>query len=311
MQGKRNANVSTSNHHTGSQSGLIGVPKRTAHPLWWRLFFWPGAMARQQVPEHIQLAGMYCPLCRKGQPFSDRCAFCGCAFSFFVVMNTGKLSKNKRHSNVTVPPVTAEQGIWHGLLAPLHTTLVRLGKASLRARVTALGVISLLLISLVVGIVQNRSNVRREYAHNYIQALYVIKSGMNLGEMVCKGTFNAWRGVESSAAPEASGIGPQARADLDSVKTAINKIMGELGAPSVEYSKAARILQKLYAIYEKMNSMIINSTGSLSRHESEIAAAREEFTREIDNLKANFPAPLAEELKKAGKKYDLRFMALE
>lgn len=222
-------------------------------------------------------------------------------------MNSGKVSKNKRHSIGTVPPVTAEQGICH----PLHTTLVRLGTASLRARVIALGVMSLLLISLVVGIVQNRSNVRREYAHNYIQALYVIKSGMNLGEMVCKGTFNAWRGVESSAAPEASGIGPQARADLDSVKAAVNKIMGELGTPSAEYSKAARILQKLYAIYEKMNSMIINSTGSLSRHESEIAAAREEFTREIEGLKANLPAPLAEELKQAGKKYDLRFMTLE
>lgn len=301
----------TSNHHKGSESGLIGIPKKTARPLWLRIFFWPGAMAPEKVPVRVRVAGMYCPLCRKGQPFSDRCVFCGCAFSCFVVMDTGKVSRNKRHTNGAGPPVTAKRGICSGLLAPLHTTLARLSRASLRARMIAVGVMFLLLILLVVAMVQNQRDVRREYAHNYIQALYVIKSGMNLGEMVCNGTFNAWRGVESSAAPEAGKLGPQAAADLASVKAEIDKIMGKLGAPSAEYSKAARILQKLYAIYEKMNSMIINPPGSLSRHETEIVAAREEFSREIEDLKANLPAPLAEELKKAGKKYDLRFMALE
>ncbi|MHB8056415.1 MAG: hypothetical protein ACYDHC_00825 [Desulfuromonadaceae bacterium] len=296
---------------SNSKNWLIGVPEKTARPRWWRLFFWPGAMTRHNVPEHLRSAGMYCPACRKGQPFSDRCAFCGCAFSCYVVMNSDKVSKNKRHSIGTAPPVTTEQGICHGLLAPLNTALVRLGKASLRSRVIALCVTFLLLISLVAGIVQYRSNAQKHYSQNYVLALYVMKSGMNLGEMVCNGTFNDWRGVEPSTVPMAGGIGPQARADLESVNVEANRIMGKLGSPSAEYSQAAQTLQKLYTLYEKTNSMVIDSPGSVSRHKAEIDAARKEFSREIENLKANMPSLLAEELKKAGKKYDLRFMALK
>lgn len=134
---------------------------------------------------------------------------------------------------------------------------------------------------------------------------------MNLGERVCKGTYNAWRGVEPSPAAEAGGIGPQARADLESLKVEIDRIMGDLGSPAAEYSKAAQILQNLYALYEKTNSLIIDSPGSGSGHKAEIDATREDFSREIENLKADMPATLAEELRKAGKKYDLRFMAVE
>lgn len=304
-------NAPTSKQHSNSQSWLVGVPKRSSLPLWWRIFFWPDAMARHKVPEHVRSAGMYCPICRKGQPFSDRCVFCGCTFACFVVINTTTASRNKRHSNGTISPGSVKHGICYGLLVPLHTILVRLSKTSLRVRVIALCVMFLLLITLAAGIVQYRSYVRRQYAHNYVQALYVIKSGMNLGEMICNGTFNAWRGVKSPAVPEASGIDPQALADLQSVKAAINKIMGELGTPSVEFSQVAQILQKLYALYEKTNSMVINSSDSLSRHETEMVAAREEFSREIGKLKANLPAPLAEELKKAGQKYDLGFMTLK
>lgn len=305
MRGRRNTNMPTFEKQSNSKNWLIGVPKKTTRPLWWRLFFWPGAMAMETIPEHMRSAGMYCPVCRKGQPFSDRCAFCGCAFSCFVVMNSDKVSKNKRHSIGNVPPVTAEQGICHRLLAP-----VRLGKASLRSRVISLCVIFLLLISLVAGIMQYRSNAQKHYSQNYVLALYVMKSGMNLGEKVCNGTFNDWRGVEPSTVPNDGGIGPQARADLESVNVEVNRIMGELGSPTAEYSQAAQILQKLYALYEKTNSMVIDSPDSLSRHRAEIDAARKEFSREIDNLKANLPSPLAEELRKAGKKYDLRFMVL-
>lgn len=248
------------------------------------------------VPNHMRLAGMYCPVCGKKQPFSNRCAFCKCDFSRFVVMKPDAAPRKNEQPNGAVSPGTAQQGI---------------SKASLRGRVIILCVMFLLLISLVAGIVQYRNHLQKHYTQNYVLALYVIKSGMNLGEMVCNGTYNDWRGVEPSTAPEVGGIGPQALDDLESVKVEINRIMGELGTPSVEYSKAAQILQKLYALYEKTNSMVIDSPGSLSRHKAEIGAAREEFSREIENLKANLPSPLAEELRKAGKKYDLRFMALK
>jgi len=134
---------------------------------------------------------------------------------------------------------------------------------------------------------------------------------MNLGEMICNGTFNAWRGLEPSASPKPGTISPQALADLESVKTEIDKIMKKLDKPSAEYSQAARILQKLYALYEKTNSMVINSPDSLSLNRKEYLTARKEFSLEIENLKSNLPLPLVEELKIAGQKYDLRFMAIK
>lgn len=263
------------------------------------------------VPHHMRLAGMFCPVCGEKQPFANRCAFCKCNFPRFAVMKPDAVPRINQQPNGAVSSGTAKQGNSDGLLAPLQASLGRISKASLRSRTITLCVIVLLLISLVAGIVQYRSHVQKHYSQNYVLALYVMKSGMNLGEMVCNGTFNDWRGVEPSTVPKSAGIGPQALADLESVNVETDRIMGELGSPSAEYSQAAQILQKLYALYEKANSMIINSPGSLSRHKAEIDAAREEFSREIENLKAILPLPLAEELRKAGKKYDLGFMALE
>jgi len=166
----------------------------------------------------------------------------------------------------------------------------------------------LLLISLVTGIVQYRSNMQRHYSKNFVMALYVMKSGMDMGERVCNGTSRAWSGVESSATPDLSGIDPETLADMKYVNAETNKIMGELGSPPGEYLQAAQTLRKLHALYEKTNSIVISSPDYLSRNGAEVVAAREEFSLEIENLKANLPAPLTEELKKAGKKYNLRFM---
>jgi hypothetical protein len=300
-------NVPTSKQHSNSRSWLVGVPKKKAPDFWWKIFFWPKTIGSHKVPEHFMSAGMYCPKCGNGQPVFEWCAFCGCAFSCFIVIETRTVFSKRLKYNGTVSPARVPQGRSYGLLTPLRAFMVRIGKGSLQARVMAVCVMLLLLISLVIGIVHHRSQVRRQYAHNYVQALYIIKSGMHLDEMICDGTYNAWRGVESSDVPEYGGIAPQALADLEAVKAKIDKIMGEMGTPSVEYDKAAQILLKIYSIYDKTNSMVITSQDSLSQHEAEMIAARNEFSLEIDNLKVNMPAPLMEEVKIASKKYDLGF----
>ena len=289
------------------QLWLFGVPRKIA-TLWWRIIFWRDALRGRNVPEHIRSKGMYCPVCRKGQPFSDQCAFCQCAFPCFVIITTTTDSRNRRRVCKNSAPGTARRGMCDGPCTPLQALCKRIGAVSLRKRVLAASLMFIVLIAVVVGITQYRRYEQRQYAYNYVQALYVINSGMHLVDMLCKGTYNDWRGVEPSSAHEESGIGPQARADLQSVKATSDKIMGALGTPSAEYNQAEQILQRLYGIYEKTNAMIINSQDSLSRHTTEMDAATAEFSREIENLKAHMPAPLAVELKKAGQKYDLRFI---
>ncbi|MDA8430252.1 MAG: hypothetical protein M0T70_13440 [Geobacteraceae bacterium] len=286
------------------QFWLFGVPRKIA-TLWWRIIFWQDAVSGRHVPEHIRSKGMYCPVCRKGQPFADQCAFCQCAFPCFVIITTTTDSRNRRR----VCQNTSRRAVCYGPSAPLHALRKRIGTVSVRKRVLAAGLLFIVLLAVGVGMTQYRRYEQRQYAHNYVQALYVINSGMHLGDMLCQGTYNDWRGVESSAVHEDSGIDPQARADLQSVKATIDNIMGALVTPSAEYNQAEQILQRIYDIYEKTNAMIVTSQDSLSRHTSEMDAAKAEFSREIENLKAHMPAPLAVELKKAGQKYDLRFIS--
>lgn len=297
--------------HSNSRNGLIGVPKKRSPPLWWRIIFWPKAIGIHKVPKHLQSAGMYCPICRKGQPFSEQCTFCGCSFSCFVIMKSDTLPPKKRHSNWVASPATAKQGTLHRFLSPLRSSFIRFSKASLRVRVTALFVMLLLLIALIVGIAQYRSSMQKNYAQKYVVALYGINSGMNLTGMVFEGKYKAWKDGVSLEISAASDIDSETIADLVGVKAYVDETRGKMNAPPSEYYQAELILQHLYLIYEKMNSLITNSPEDLSQHKAEIATAREEFSQEIDRLKKSLPTPLVEEFKKAGQKYDLRFMTME
>lgn len=286
-----------SKHQSNSQGQLVGVPKKKAPDLWWKIFFWPNAMGKHGVPEHLRSAGMCCPQCGKGQPFFDRCIFCGCVFSCFVAIETSAVPHVVRQSKKSAPRSTAEHDMRHRVLA-------RLAQTSMRARTMAACVVVLLLVALAAGVVYHRNSERRRYAHNYVLALSLITSGMNLGKKVCDGTYNDWRGMESTS----GGINPQAQADLESVTIEINKVMEKMTSPPAEFDNAARTLQRLNALYGKTASVITASGDSLPLHTAEIDAAQDEFSRKIQTLKTNMPAQLAEEIRKSGKKYDLKSM---
>lgn len=301
----------TLKQHSNNQGWLIGIPESTSPPLWWRFFFWPKTMGRHNVPEHVRSDGMYCPICRKRQPFSDRCTFCGCAFSCFVVMKADTFPRNKRHSNGDASPATEKTGTIHDLLTPLSASLISFSTASLRVRMISFCVIFLFMVSLAVGIMQYRSFLQKDYTQKFVVALYGINSGMNLAGMVCDGKYKAWKEGVSIEISESSAIDSQTTADLEGVKAYVDETRGEMGTPPAEFDQSERMLQKLYDIYERMNYRIINSPESLSLLKTEIVAARIEFSRELGNLKANLPAPLEEEFKKANQKYDLSFMLLK
>jgi hypothetical protein len=289
--------IPSSKHHSNNQGQLVGVPKRKAPDLWWRIVFWPDAIGKQWVPDHLRSTGMYCPNCRKGQTFGDHCSFCGCNFSCFVVIKTNSDTKTVSTQN--------KSGRLNAAPKRLHYRLLPwLGKSSPQLRAMIAGVAVLLLASLVVGTVQYRNSKRKQYVHNYVLALYGIKSGMNLGEKVCDGTYNAWRGVESAS----STMHHQALADLELVKAENARIMKMVSSPPKEYNQVARILYKLHENYEKTNSMLINSQDNPSRLKPVFVATEKEFSQGILDLKASMPAPLLEEIKKANQKYKMKFM---
>lgn len=295
-----------SKEHSSSRGCLFGVPKERA-TLWWRIVFWRDAIGRQSVPESFRQGGMYCPVCRKGQPFSDQCALCKCDFSCFVIIKPDQAADNARQSNELTLRGAAVQPVRSRLFAPFD----RIFKPLLRHKAIAAGLTFIVLVSLVVGAVQYRTLLKKKYAQRYVLALYGIKSGMALADKVCEGKNKDWvKGEPVNAPTYFSEIDPETATDLKTVLSEIDGIMVKMGKPPAEYAQAAQALQRLYAIYESQNTLILKSSDSVSRHRAEIVAADKNFALEIENLKVNLPPAIMAELKKAAKKYDLRFMAL-
>ncbi|HEX2767874.1 MAG TPA: hypothetical protein VHN12_01205 [Geobacteraceae bacterium] len=265
-----------------------------------------GAEKTASAPRWI-IHPKYCPECGNGQPVSDRCAYCGISFSSNVADESDVSPGNELNAGGVS---SAKPGIY-SLSAPIKAFPVILGKMSQRVRVIALSLLLVSIVSLVAGIAQYRSHLKRHYLQNYVLALYGIKSGMEMTGRICEGKYKVWREGVSSASPASGAIDPRTLADLKSVKVEIDSIMVKVGDPPKEYNQAAGRLQDMYSIYDKINALIIKSPDSLSRHTPEIVAAGKSFSLEIENLKANMPVPLADEFRKAGQKYDLRFLGLE
>jgi hypothetical protein len=193
---------------------------------------------------------------------------------------------------------------------PLYkTTIATFTSLSLRIRVIAICVALLLAILAAIGIIQYQSGVQKQYTQNFILALYGIKSGMSMSSKVCEGEYNVSK-EEPSATPLSGEIDAEATADLATVKAEVDSLMAKLGPPPAKYGQSALILRKLYALYGTVNVKINSSPDFLSRCKGDIAAANVEFSREIEHLKTQMPGALTEEFRNAGKKYDLRFMAL-
>lgn len=299
----------TSKQQAYGRKWLIGVPKAMA-TLRWRITFRSEALSGKKVPEHIRTDGVYCPACGKGQSFSHQCEFCGCSFACFVIMETPGMTPEKQKSGVTALPTSPAQGRFSWFPVPIFTYLSNFGIISRRAHMAAVGTALVILVALVGGAAYYRSHAQKQYAKNYVLAVYGIKSGMSMVRRVCEGQYSAGKEGGMPVASPSAGIDSQASSDLGTVKAEVDRIMTHIGTPPAAFAPADQILRKLYLLYGNTNSLIVSSKGPVSQCRAHVRTADEDFLREIENLKAHLPAQLSEEFRNAGKKYDLRFMKL-
>lgn len=308
MRDNKNTNVPPSIQHAGVRKWLIGVPDTMA-TLQWRIRYRSEALKSDTIPEHIRSSTLYCPACGKGQKLSQRCVQCGCAFARYVIMETPVTPGNGQQQRASVSPASMkkERSIRHYLYS---TAIDNFTALSLRMRVIAISAALLLAMLVSIGFSQYQRSVQKQYTQNFILALYGIKSGISMTSKVCKGEYNGSKGAVPSDPPASGKIDAQTKADLQTVKTEVDTLMARLETPPAKYGQSLLILRKLYALYGAMHVNITSSPVFLSRCTGDIAAANVEFSRELEHLKAEMPGALTEEFKKAGTKYDLRFMAL-
>ncbi|MDD2732321.1 MAG: hypothetical protein PHF56_00145 [Desulfuromonadaceae bacterium] len=307
--GKNSSNVRPLHQLTGGRKWLIGVPNTMATRQW-KIRFRSEALNTQNIPEHVRASGLYCPACGKGQVLSRRCVYCGCAFACYVIMETPAASGEKQQPGTSGSSASIKQGRSSRFFPLYKTTIDNFTALSLRIRVIAVCVLLLCAILAAIGIIQYQNSVQKQYTQNFILALYGIKSGMSMTGMICAGEYSAWKEGVPSETPVSGEIDSQATADLATVKAEVDALMAKTENPPSEYRQSALTLRKLYALYGTMNAEILSSPDFLSRCKADVAAAHEDFSREIENLKTQMPGALTEAFKKAGQKYDLRFMEL-
>ncbi|HIJ94832.1 MAG TPA: hypothetical protein HPP94_03655 [Desulfuromonadales bacterium] len=291
----------TSEHHARSRTWLIGVPKAMA-TIPWKIAYRSEALKSTHVPPHIRSGGMHCPACGKGQPFSRRCTFCGCDFACFIIMESPLSQKRKKS------PGSRNNHRKKRSFAFSGNVTSRLSALPLRYRVLAVAGALIAALLVAFALVQYQRSVRKQYTQNFILALYGIKSGISLTTLVCEGDYNAWKGGDSAVSSTGNQTDLQAIADLQTVKIEVDGLVAKIGTAPAEYALSRQILSTMYANYGEISTKLIASTEALSNCKPEAAATNEKFMRDIESLKAKMPASLTKEFKKAGLKYDLRFM---
>ncbi|MEN6332556.1 MAG: hypothetical protein ABFD57_11270 [Smithella sp.] len=292
--------MNADSNHKNSRCRLIGIPEKKA-TLWWRFVYRKKSIGKRKVFPYLQMTGMYCPECRHVQKFSDRCSHCGNNFFCFVAIESKKLPKLRLSSGKI--DLETHKNIMHSFQSS--------SKRGQGTRLLSAGLTAFLIILSVIGVIQYQNHLQKQYTQNFISALYGINSGMNMASRVYEGKYKAWKDGTPESAIKSAIVDEQAAADLNLVKGEVDGIMLKINKPATEYVNAFRILQKLYGIYRQVHTSIAGSAMNATiLQKKDFAGARSEYYREINNLKLNLPVRLKDELRTAGKRYNLDFMAL-
>jgi hypothetical protein len=191
--------------------------------------------------------------------------------------------------------------------APAGTDAARIGKTTRRNRIWAVSLAVLLALMLAGGIGYHRRSQERSYLANYVLAVYGIKSGFDRGCAVSNAYVTNWRRNESmgTSPPETDSM---ELADLDTVEAEVGRIMAQLGNPPGKLRNAGARLATLYSVYQRQNSLAHVPHGTPDGYEQALRATLADFMQKLDELKRDLPPSLREEAKKAGTKYNLRFL---
>jgi hypothetical protein len=187
-------------------------------------------------------------------------------------------------------------------------TAARFGSKSLRFRIITACLVFLSIVAVLSGALLNRKNTERQYLTNYVLGIYGLKSGMIRCSRTCGDIIDEWKKGNSSGLPDKHEISREDKEDMAIVKGQIDLVMRKLENPPGGYAQLSTKLQNMYCNYRELNDLANAPLGRLPSFESKVKEAKDNFSREIENLKLNMPDQLTEELKRSGIKYNLSFI---
>jgi len=160
---------------------------------------------------------------------------------------------------------------------------------------------ALLLLVVVGGLFWYQSYAgNKEFARNYIVALYGVTSGVQMNVKLAGERTQAWQETGSVMAPR---IPSNERQRLQKLDSAVGEAFKKLPADQSRYAVERQKLEKLYDIYRRAYELNLSKPGSVTALTGKLAQLETDFSGAATEMKGRWPALLERELKDSLPKY--------
>lgn len=143
----------------------------------------------------------------------------------------------------------------------------------------------------------------KQYAKNYMRALYGIKTGTDLSLSTCAKISAEWNTKMNAGQNSVPRINEEDESRLNKVKSVTDGFMQKLNEPPKKFIDSKQKLANLYGVYAKVYALAIAPSGSLSGFTGSTSKSQSDFDIAAKDLKANLPNELSEEFQIAKVKY--------
>ena len=225
------------------------------------------------------------------------CPTCGIMYPDFCVVQASKPVKVKQRKT--------SASISISIRPQRRTRSVSVQQSTKRSSKSLLIMVGLLVLiavlAVAIGIPYKNKKLERQYAANYVRALYGIKLGTDLSLKQCATTVASGKAKMQNFVPN---ISDDDKAKLNTAKGEIDAFMQKLPErPPQKFSKSNDDLAKLYGIYTKSFSLAVSPSGSLPVFVDSTGKLEGDFKQAAQELKAGMPMELAEEFHNSLSKY--------
>lgn len=178
--------------------------------------------------------------------------------------------------------------------------------SSLLSRKTLLSLTCLLLLSILIaaGSFAYKSYVAGQvFAQNYFQALYCIKTGVDLNIKTATALVAEWEASSASGRSFSPGIGNKDVIKSEKLRSEIDKYMQKTHKPPARFAKEGENLLKIHRVYLDSENLFSSKPKSLQDFGNSLAAINKNMILVSKVLKSELSGPLKDELEHARLKY--------
>lgn len=243
---------------------------------------------------------IYCVKCGNNLGLSIGCGACGVVYPDYILVQTTKPA----HRQTAKASVSFDFS-----LGPKRKSYTYSDERRSSSKTTSIlsTRLKLVLVAVLIAVIATASYLhissQLTYSANYIRALYVIKTGTELGLNSCAKVSADWKTTSTAAQNTRPRISQENETNLNIVKDEIDKYMLTLKDPPGKYIKANEEITKLHGLFMKVYSLALSSDSSLSAFSESINKSEIEYKLTIKELKANLPENLVKDIEKAKSKY--------